>query len=90
MNVIMPNTYEVNFTEKERESISNCLHVLRVTLETMRNHNCNVLEWGCAGAQVNDKTLESNIEDLEILLEVDTMFQGESPRPFGPAHRADA
>lgn len=74
MNVIMPNTYEVNFTEKERESISNCLHVLRVTLETMRNHNCNVLEWGCAGAQVNDKTLESNIEDLEVLLEVDTMF----------------
>lgn len=74
MNVIMPNTYEVNFTEKERESISNCLHVLRVTLETMRNHNCDVLEWGCVGAQVNDKTLESNIKDLEILLEVDTMF----------------
>lgn len=74
MNVIKPNTFEVNFTEEERESIFNCLYVLQVTLETMRNHNCHILEWDCSGAQVNDKTLESNIEDLEILLEVNTMF----------------
>ena len=90
MNVIKPNTFEVNFTEKERESIFNCLHVLQVALETMKNHDCHILEWDYSGAQINDKALESNIADLETLLEVNTMFQGESLRPFGPAHRTGA
>lgn len=74
MNVIMPNTFEVDFTKEERVSISNCLHVLQVTLETMRNHDCHILEWNSSGAQINDKALESNIADLETLLDVNTMF----------------
>ena len=90
MIVVTPNTFEVHFTTEEVETITNCLQILQNVSTTLAKHNSTILEWEDGGSQVTKESIDDMIYDLDVLTNVDVMFQGEPlailGRPTARAH----
>ena len=83
MVIYYPTEINVELTERETETIQNCREVINDIIESLTKKDCDTLE--TENMLISKASLLDMSRRLQLLLEIEKMYQGE-PSPFWPAH----